>query len=88
MVVHVAMAGLDVLDSGDTFLFGFVGKHRSESDVTDTFDALDGSVELVIDNNAALGVDFDANLLETETVGVGTTADRDENDVSVELVPL
>ena len=65
-----------------------MGKHRSESDVTDTFDTLDGSVELVIDNNAALGVDFDANLVETETVSVGTTADRDEDDISVELVSL
>ena len=88
VVVHVAVAGLDVLDGGDTFLFGFVGKHRSESDVTDTFDALDGSVELVIDNNTALRVDFDANLVETKTVGVGTTADRDENDISVKLVSL
>ena len=88
LVVDVAVTLADVLNGGTSLLFGLVCEHRSESDVTDTFDALDGSVELVIDNNAALGIDFDANLVETETVGVGTTADRDENDISVELLRL
>lgn len=85
MVVHVSVSGLDVLDSSNTFLFSFVGKHGSESDVTNALDALHSGIELVIDDNTALGVNFNTNLVEAETIGIRTTPNRDENNIRIKL---
>jgi hypothetical protein len=44
-----------------TFFLGFVSQHGSEGDVSDTFNALDGGVELVIDDDSAFVVLLDAD---------------------------
>ena len=41
-----------------TFLLGFVSKHRTKSDVPDAFNAFDRGVELVVDDDSAFVVFF------------------------------
>ena len=70
------------------FLFCLVRKHRSESNVTDALDVRDGSVELVVNDDTALGVDLNANLLEVEASCDWAAADGNKNDVRLELDEL
>lgn len=87
-VVDVAVALLDVLDSGDGLLLGLVGQHGAKGNVTDDTDVGDlGAVLLVNDKTAAV-VLVDADVLETETLGVGATANGDQDDISVQSLLL
>lgn len=68
-----------------TFLLSLVGKHGSESHVTNALDVLYRGVELVIDDNAAFVVFLNTNGLEVEALCVRPTADSDEDNICVEL---
>ena len=85
IVVDVPVAVLDHFHRGDTLLLGLVRQHGTERDVADTLDALGGSVELIVDDDSAALVGFDADLFEAEALGDGTTANGDEDDVGFEL---
>ena len=85
LVVDVAVTLADVLNSGTSLLFGLVCEHRSESDVTDTLDVLDGRIELIVDDDATLVVEFHTSGFEVETVGKWPPADGDQDDVRLEL---
>lgn len=61
-------------------------KHRSKCHVTNALDALYASVELVVDDDTALGVKFDTDLVEAETLRIGDTANSYEDDVGFQLV--
>lgn len=63
-----------------------MSKHGAKGHVSDTLDTLNGGVKLIIDDNTAFGIHFNANLLEVEALGVGDTADSDENDVGFQLL--
>lgn len=84
-VVDVAVASLDDLDSSNTLLLGLVGKHGTESGVTNALDTLAGGVVLVVDNDASSLVLLDSDSLEVEAAGDRSSADGDKNNVSVEL---
>lgn len=84
-VVNVAVVLGDVLDGGDGLLLSLVGKHGAECAVTDDADVRDLGAVLLVDHEAATVVGLKTDLLEAETGGVGTTADGDEADVSIEL---
>jgi hypothetical protein len=84
-VVDVTVTLVDDLDSGDTLLLGLVGKHGSEGDISDALDTLDRGVELVVDDDSTLVVELDADGLEVEVLGDGSSTDSNEDDVSVEL---
>lgn len=88
LVVDVPVAGLDVFDGSNTLLLSLVREHGAEGHVADALDARDRGVELVIDDNAALGVNLNPNLLESETLGVGPPSDRDKNDVRFQLMGM
>lgn len=67
------------------FLLGFVCQHGSKCDVADTPDMLLRGCELIINNNAASVVQLDACSVEVQTINIRATADRDEDDVCVQL---
>lgn len=83
-VVDVTVTRVEILSGRNALLLGLVCEHGTEGDVADTLDASDGGVELRVDDDTALGVDFDADFLEVEAGGDGATANRDEDDVSFE----
>ena len=63
------------LDGGDGFLFGFVGEHGAEGAVADYADVGEFGAVFAVDYEAALVVDFEADVLEAETLGVWAAAD-------------
>lgn len=85
VVVDVAVAFGDVFDGGDGFFFGFVCEHGAEGAVADYADVREFGAVLFVDYEPAFVVDFEADVFETETGGVGTAADGYEDDVGVEL---
>ena len=85
VVVDVPVALGDVLHCGDTLLLGLVREHGPECHVANALDALHARVELVVDHDAALVVELDTDLVETEPLGVWPAADGDEDDVRLKL---
>ena len=85
VVVDVAVAFGDVFDGGDGFFFGFVREHGPEGAVADYADVRELGPVLFVDYEAAFVVDFEADVFETETGGVGAAADGYKNDVGVKL---
>jgi hypothetical protein len=84
-VVDVAVVLCDELDDGDSLLFGLVGEHGTECDVSNDTDVRNLGAVLLVDDDAAAVVDLETDVVETETGGVGTTADGDEDNVCLEL---
>lgn len=84
-IVDVTMAGLDVFGRGNTLFLSFVSKHGAEGNVTDTSDALDSGIKLVVDDNATPVIELDANILEVKSLGIWSATNSDENDICVEL---
>lgn len=84
-VVDVAVVLGDVLDGGNGLLLSLVGKHGAEGAVTDHADVRDLGAVLLVDHEAATAVGLKTDLLEAETSGVGTAADGNKADISVEL---
>ena len=85
VVVDVAEALFDVFDGRDTFFFRFVCEHGAKGTVAYYADVGDLRAVLFVDYEAAFVVDFEADVFETKTGGVGATANGYENDVCVEL---
>lgn len=69
-----------------TLLLGFVSQHRTKSDISDTLDTLDGSVELIVDDNSSSVICLYAELLETKSGSNGSSTDSNKYDVGLELV--
>jgi len=85
VVVDVPVPRLDVLDRRDPFFLGFVREHRTEGDVADAFHACYRGVELVINYDPALCVDFGANRFQVEAVGVRPSTNGNKNNVGFDL---
>ena len=83
-VVHVARLTGNDLGDGDAFVLGLVGEHRPGDHVADRVDAGDIGLEMSVDGDAAALVERDARLLQPEPLGVGTAADRDQDDVGLD----
>ena len=84
-VVDVAVACFDEFDCCDALFFGFVREHGPEGAVADDADVRELGAVLLVDYEAAFGVDFQADVFESEAGGVGTAANSDEDDVCIEL---
>lgn len=84
-VVNVSVTSLDDLDSCNTLLLGLVGKHGTESGVTDALDTLACGVVLVVNNDASTLVLLDSDSLEVEAAGDGSSADGNKNDIGIQL---
>ena len=82
----MTVTAVDVLDSSDTLLLSLVGQHGTKGDVSDALDVRDRRVELRVDHDPAAVVDFDADLVEVEALGVRTTTNRDEDNVGLDLL--
>lgn len=85
VVVDVTVTTVHVLDSGDTLLLGLVGQHGTVGDITDAANVGDRGAELRVDGDATALIDLDANVLETETLGVGLATNGDKDDISIQL---
>jgi hypothetical protein len=83
-VVDVAVAGLDVFDGGNGLLLGLVGQHGAESAVTNDTDVGELGAVFLVDDQTATVVLLDANLLEVQALGVGATANGDQDNVGVQ----
>lgn len=82
-VVNVAVTGGNVLSGSNSLLLGLVGQHGAESDVTNASDVgLVGSV-LLVDDDSALVVLLDTGSLEVQALGVGSSANGNEQNVGI-----
>jgi hypothetical protein len=86
VVVHVAVARVDVLRGCDALLLRLVREHRSESDVTNAPDVRHACIELVVDHDPPARVDLDPNLFKTETIDIWSAADGNKDNVCLELL--
>lgn len=85
-IVHVAIALLDVLDDGNGLLLSLVRKHRPKGSVTDASDMGDLGSVLGVDDDTATLVQLKTNVLKTQTAGVGSSTDGNENNVRLNLL--
>ena len=60
-------------------------QHGSKGDITNAFDALDGGVELIVDDDSAFVVLLDADRFQVQPLGIWTTAHCQKNYVRFEL---
>jgi hypothetical protein len=84
-VVDMTVALVDVLDGGDSLLLSLVGKHGSESTVTNGANVGDLGAVLLVDDEAAPLVNLETNVVKTKTGSVWATTDSNKNDIGVKL---
>ena len=68
-----------------TLLLSLVSQHGTESDISNTLDALGGSVELVVNDDTSALVHLDTNLVKTKTLSHGSSTDSNEDDIGLDL---
>lgn len=68
-----------------TLLFSLVCQHRTESNISDTLDVLHASVELGINDDSSLVVNFNSNLLQIESGGEWSPSNSDKNNIRSNL---
>lgn len=83
-VVDVTVALLDVFDGGNALLLSLVGKHRTESAVTNDTDMRVLGAELLVNHQTTLLVLLDASVLQAKTLGVGTATNGDQDNISIQ----
>ena len=84
IVVDMRVLPCDAFNCEDTLIFGFVGQHGSSDNVTYGQNILDVGLKVVIDDDSAFVVDFDACFVEVETGCVRFTASGYEDVLSFE----
>jgi hypothetical protein len=62
-----------------------VRQHGTESGVTDGTDVRNLGAVLVVDDDTASLVKLNADVLETKSLGVGTTSNSNEDNIGVKL---
>ena len=73
--------------TGDNFCYGhslfggFMGQHRAVYDVSDGIDVGMGGAEVVVDLDESPLIGGDRESFKAEALGVGTSSDRDEDNV-------
>ncbi len=85
-VVDVTVAFLDVLDHSNALLLGLVGQHGAKGNVANAANVWNLGPILRVDYDAASLVQFQSDVFETQTAGVGSSANGDEYDVGVKLL--
>ncbi len=66
------------------FVFSLVRQHRTGDHIADGPDARNIGRIVVINNDASAFIQLDAELLETQPLGVRHSADRDQNDIGLD----
>lgn len=87
-VVDVAVTLLDVLDGGNGLLLSLVGKHGTESAVTDNTDVAGLGAVFLVDHQTAPVILLETGVLKSETLSVRSAADGDKNDISIQSLLL
>lgn len=82
-VVDVTVAGLNVLNGGDSLLFGLVSQHGAESAVTDDTDVGNLGAVLLVDDETATVVLLNTDVLEVQALSVRLAANGDKDDIGV-----
>src|SRR5690606_24480167 len=78
----------DDLGADAAFVLGLVSQHRAADHVADGVDAGHARAELVVDVDAAALVELHASLLQSESLGVRTAADGEQDDVAFDDLGL
>jgi len=85
IVVDVTVAGSDHLRDSETFIFGLVSQHRSESNITNASDVGDVGLELRVDDNAATVINLNTDVFKAKTFSEGTTTNGEKDNISFQL---
>lgn len=85
IVVDVTAFSEDVLNSSDALLFSLMGEHLSLSSITDSVNARDLGLPVVVGNNLTTFVHLNTSVLEAETISKSMSADRDQAHIDFEL---
>jgi hypothetical protein len=88
VVVNVTALAKNVLNGGDAFLFGFMCEHLTFDGVSDSVDAWNLGLPVVVGVDNSSVVDGDSGLFELKASGEGVTSNRDENDVGFKSLCL
>lgn len=64
IIVDVRVFAGKVLDSEDSFFFGFVGKHGASDDITDSVNVGDVCLEGIVNDNSSFLVHFNSSSTE------------------------
>lgn len=87
-VVDVAVTSLDVFDGGNGLLLGLVGQHGTEGAVTNDTNVGELGAVLLVDDQTTTVVLLDSDLLQVQALGVGATANSDQDNVGVQNLLL
>src|SRR5690349_18326001 len=71
----------DQLDARDTFFFGLVSQHRASDHVSDGIDAGHIRPVVAIGHDESATIPLDPDLVETEALGIGDAAGREQNAI-------
>src|SRR5690606_3946540 len=85
VVVDVAHAGRDALDAGDALFLGLVGQHRAGDHVADGVHARHGRLVVPVHLDLPALVGFQADVLETQAVGVGPAPGGYQHAVALDV---
>ena len=72
------------LGKGDPFFLRLVGQHGAADDIADGVDPFGAGSKAVVDRNIAPWVRLDADRLQIESVGGGTSANGHEHDIGLD----
>ena len=80
------MAGLsgDHLGHRHALVLGLMRQHRAVDDVADGVDVVDAAAEVIVGDHPTRFIEGDAHVLKAETLGQGTSADREQHDVGIQ----
>lgn len=81
----MAISLADVFNGRNTFLLGLVRQHGAEGDIADHTDMGDLGAVFLVDDNTAAFVGLNADIFKTEASGIRAAANRDEDNVGIEL---
>ena len=78
VVVHVTIAGEQLLDAGNAFFLGLVRQHRPANDVAGRKDARHGRLVMRVDRDEAAFVCCHSDGFQAESFGIRLAADSDQ----------
>ena len=85
VIIHVAVARVNVLRRRDALLLCLMREHWPEGDVADALDVRYACVELVIDHDTPARINFDANFFEAEAIDIWSATDSDKDNIGLNL---
>lgn len=84
-VVDVAVALLEIFDSGNSLLLSLVSQHRTEGHIANAANVGDLGAVLGIDNDTATLIELEANVLQAQALGIRSATDGNQDGLGFEL---